>query len=152
MFGKKLNEYFQFERWILILIAVVFAARLVISLAGVPMTTTRWVSINVVLIIGMVFCAVAVHTKGFGSYKQLFGLLWIQTYFAHLLIALGILLGIVTGLDNAYTAPEVSGGTDGKTLFHAALHLIVGAILPVFPWLIGSVILFLTKKIKPAAN
>jgi hypothetical protein len=152
MFGKKFKDYVEFERWILILIAVVFVARLAISLAGAPMTTTRWVSVNIVLLIGMLFCAVTVHTRGFGGYKQLFGLLWIQTYFAHVLIASGIVLGILTGMENAYTAPEVSGGGDGKTLFHAMLHLLVGAVIPVFPWLIGSVILFVTKKASPQTS
>ena len=36
MFGKKGEEYVRFERWILILIVMVFALRLGLSLAGVP--------------------------------------------------------------------------------------------------------------------
>jgi hypothetical protein len=150
MLGKKFSEYFRFESWILILIAVVWAVRLGISLAGTSFTTTRWVSINIVLLIGLIYCAVAVHTSGFGSYKQLFGLLFIQTAFAHILIASAIVLGIVSGVTNAYTTPEVFGGNDGRSWIHVVAHLAAAVILPVITFLIGSVLLFATKRLKPA--
>jgi len=146
VFGKKLSEYIQFDRWILILIVVVFAIRLGMSLAGTSFTLTRWVSINIVLLLGLVYCSVAVHSSGFGSYKQLFGLLLVQWVPAHLLIASAIVLGIITGVDNAYTLPEVFGGSDGKNWFHVFAHTIGGFILSAIAWLIGSVILFVTKK------
>ena len=150
MFGKKLSEYVQFVRWILILVAVAFVIRLGLSMAGTSFTTTRWVSMNLVLLVGLIYCSVAVHTSGFGSYKQLFGLLLVQNVFSHVLIALGIVIGIVTGRENAFTVPEVSGGGNGATWIHAVVHLIAGFIVPVFAWLIGSVILFVTKKLKPS--
>lgn len=146
MFGKKLPEFIQFEKWILILIAVVFAIRLGLSLAGTSFMLTRWISINIVLLAALVYCSIAVHTTGFGSYKQLFGLLLVQWVLAHLLIAAAIVLGILTGVDNAFTAPEVSGGNDGKFWLHAVAHAIGGFIFTVFAWLIGSVILFVTRR------
>jgi steroid 5-alpha reductase family enzyme len=150
VFGKKLSDYIRFENWILILIAVVWAIRLGVSLAGTSFTTTRWVSINIVLLVGLIYCSVAVHTTGFGSYKQLFGLLLIQTVLAHFLIATGIIVGIVTGATNAYTTPEVFGGQNGASWFHVMAHVIVGPILSLISWLIGSAILFVTKKVKGA--
>src|SRR5215471_19931194 len=120
MFGKKLSEYIQFERWILILVAAAFVIRLVLPMAGTSIASTRWVSINIVLLVGLIYCSVAVHTSAFGSYKQLLGLLFVQTAFAHILIAGGIILGIVTGVGNAYTAPEVFGGGDGKSWIHVS--------------------------------
>ena len=146
MFGKKFSEYIRFDLWILILIAVVWAARLGISMAGTPFATTRFVSINIVLLLGLIYCSVAVHTTGFGSYKQLFGLLLILNVVAHVLIATGIIIGMVTGTTNAFTTPEVSGGTNGATLFHALLHVIVSPIAALMAWLVGSVILAVTKK------
>jgi hypothetical protein len=148
VFGKKLSDYIRFESWIIILIAIVWAIRLGISIAGTPFATTRWVSINIVLLIGIIFCSVAVHTTGFGSYKQLYGLLFVQNVTAHLLIAVGIVIGIVTGTPNAYTAPEVFGGSNGANWGHVAAHAIVGPIAALVGWLIGSVILFVTKKVK----
>jgi len=141
VFGKKFSEYVRFERWILILVAAAFVIRMVFS--------ARWASINLVLLAGLIYCSVAVHTTGFGSYKQLFGLLLLQNVFAHTLIALGIALAVVTGTDNIYTAPEFFGGSSGKTFVHSAMHLIAGFIVPVFAWLVGSVILFVTKKLNP---
>ncbi len=114
MFGKKFSEYVRFDRWILILIAVAFLIRLSISMAGTPVATARWVSINIVLLVGLLYCSVAVHTSGFGSYKQLFGLLLVQLAFAHFLVASAIAMGILTGTDNIYTAPEFFGGSDGR--------------------------------------
>ena len=70
MFGKKAEDYVRFERWILILIVMFFALRLGLSLAGVPNNETRWVSVNLVLLVGLVYCGVAVQTTGFGTYKH----------------------------------------------------------------------------------
>jgi hypothetical protein len=151
VFGKKFSEYVRFERWILILIGSAFIIRMAISAAGTPIDVARWVSINIVLLAGLVYCSVAVQTTGFGGYKQLFGLLLIQNVFAHTLIALGIALAVVTGTDNIYTAPEFFGGSSGRNLGHSAMHLIAGFIVPVFAWLVASVILFATKKLKPAS-
>src|SRR4030095_7248459 len=135
MFGKKFSEYVQFQRWILILIVAAFVSRLAIGLSGVPVPTARWVSINLVLLVGLVYCSIAVHTRRFGSYKQLLGLLFVQTAFAHLLIALGIALAIVTGIDNIYTAPEFFGGSSGKNWLHVLAHGIGALIIPLFAWL-----------------
>ena len=151
MFGKKWSEYIQFERWVLILIAAVWAVRLGLSLTGTSFTVVRWVSINIVLLVGLAYCSVAVHTSGFGSYKQLLALLFLQIAFAHLLIATAIVLGIVTGTGNAYTTPEVFGGSDGRTWTHVLAHASAAIILPFITWLIGSVILFASKRLKRSA-
>jgi hypothetical protein len=148
VFGKKFSDYIRFDLWILILIAIVWAIRLGVSVTGTPFATTRWVSINIVLLLGLIYCSVTVHTTGFGSYKQLFGLLLVLNVFAHILIATGIIIGMVTGTTNAFTTPEVSGGTNGATWFHALLHVIVSPIAALMAWLVGSVILAVTKKVK----
>jgi hypothetical protein len=43
MFEKKLSEYVRFESWVLILIVVVFLARLGLSLRGSSFEQIRWV-------------------------------------------------------------------------------------------------------------
>jgi len=169
MFGKKLEEYVRFERWILILIVVVFALRLGLSLAGVskaesPVMTrtgiptipkaTEWVSINLVLLVGILYCAIAVQTRGFGTYKHLFPLLLFQTTIAHWLIGMGIILGIVTGHNNVFTALEHCGvcGADGLKWGHAFGHIVVTPLLvSLLAWLPASGILFVTRKVRPGA-
>jgi hypothetical protein len=151
VFGKKLSEYIRFESWVLILIAVVWAVRLGISLAGTSFASTRWVSINIVSLLGLIWAAVAVQTSGFGSYKQLLGLYFFQAIVQHWLIALAILFAIVTGTQNVYTAPEVSGGGDGANWIHFVAHAVAAAlVIPFVMWLFGSIILFVTKRVKPA--
>src|SRR5262245_55672085 len=105
-------------------------------MTGIQIAQARWVSINLVLLIGLIYCSVAVHTSGFGSYKQLLGLMIVQNLFAHFLIAFGILVGIVTGRPNIYTAPEFSGGGNGANWFHILLHVVIaGPILSILAWL-----------------
>jgi hypothetical protein len=148
IFGKPLSEYVSFAKVILLLIVVVGVARLCLSLAGVENATVKWLSISVVSLVGLVYYSVRVHTSGFGSYKQLLALIVIQSVIAQAIIIAGIAIAIFTHRDNIFSAPEYSGGGDGKTWLHAGAHLVFGVIVGslVF-WLVGSVILFVTKKV-----
>ena len=66
------------------------------------------------------------------------------------IIIAGIVIAIFTGHDNIFSAPEYSGGGDGKTWLHAGAHLVLGTIVgPLVAWLVGSLILFITKKAAP---
>jgi hypothetical protein len=153
IFGKTLSEYVRFEKVILLLILVVGIARLALSLGGVPNSTARWVSITAVSFLGLVYVSITVHTRGFGSYKQLLPLVFIQTALAHLIVVGAIVLAIQTGKDNIFSAPEFSPAGNGKTWGHVVAHLIAGfVILPLLGWLIGSVLLFVTKKVAPQNN
>lgn len=166
MFGKKVKEYIRFERWILILIVVVFALRLSLSLAGVAHSghrdsvqlygsgTLEWISINLVLLVGILYCAIAVQTTGFGTYKHLFPLILFQAITAHGLIGMAIILGIVTGHNNIFTAPEHCGvcGADGLRWSHAFGHIVVvPPLVSLLSWLPASAILFVTRKVRPGA-
>jgi hypothetical protein len=160
MFGKSLSEYVAFQKPILILIAAVWALRLGLSLAGVPISGAQFVSVTVVLVLGALYYGWAVGQKGFGSFKQLYGLNLIQCVFSQTLVALAIVLATVTGQDNIYSIPEfyppaqgigVLGlplPPDGKNFGHAFEHIVVaGAIgFPIIGWLLGSVVLLATRK------
>jgi len=153
MFGKTVGQYLAFQKVILALIAVAFVVRLGLSLSGTPNETAKWISVTSVLLLGVVFYGVAVHTTGFGSYKQLYPLLLFQSLLGEGLVALAIVLAIVTGRDNIYTAPEYSGGGDGKNWTHVVAHLMVAAVsLPLISWAIASLVLFVTKKAAPRSG
>ena len=150
VFGKTLSQYLNFQRYILLLILAVGLGRLILSLAGVPNSATKWLSISVVTLLGLIYYAVRVHTTGFGSYKQLLPLSFIQSVVSQAIVIAGIAIAIFTHKDNVFSAPEYSGGTDGKTWLHAAAHLIVGLVIgPLAGWLIGSGLLFVVKKVSP---
>jgi hypothetical protein len=148
IFGKRLSEYVEFCKPFLILVAAVGIIRLALSLAGVPITTARWFSVTAVLWIGVLYYAIRVHSTGFGSYKQLLVIYVLQNLVAQAVIVSGILLGIFTGSDNIYTAPEYAFGSDGKTWIHAGAHLFLGTIAgSLIPWAMGSLILLIRKKL-----
>lgn len=150
IFGKSLSEYFRFQKVILWLIVIVGVGRLALSLAGVPNSTARWLSITAVIVVGAVYCAIKVHTTGFGSYKQLLPMLVIQGALSQLIVAASIVLAILTNRDNIFSAPEFSGGGDGKTWGHVGAHLLVGFVIaPLVFWLVGCLILLVLKRVAP---
>jgi hypothetical protein len=148
IFGKRISEYLAFQKGILWLIVIVALTRLGLSLAGMPNSSVKWLSVTTVGLLGLIYYAIRVHTTGFGSYKQLLPLLTIQNLLAHGIVAAVIVLAIFTGKDNIYTAPEYSGGGDGKTWLHAGAHLVFGVIASTLVgWLLASGIMFITKKL-----
>ena len=150
MFGKTLTQYLGFQKVVLVLIVLAFLVRLALSLAGTPNSVAKWISVTVVLLAGVVYYGVAVYTSGFGSYKQLYPLVLFQSLLGEGLVALAIVLAIITGTDNIYTAPEYSGGGDGKNWLHVLAHLVIAAvILPLVSWGISSLIMLVTKKVAP---
>ena len=150
MFGKSFSEYVSFEKVVLWIIAIVGLGRLALSLGGVSNSAARWLSISVVMLLGVAYVSIRVHTSGFGSYKQLLPLIWIQTALAQSIVAGSIVLSIITHKENIFSAPEFSGGADGKTWRHVVAHLAIGFLIgPLVLWLIGSLILWVTKKVAP---
>jgi hypothetical protein len=153
IFGKTASEYVAFSKSFLILIVVVGIVRLALSLGGVPNSTAKWFSITGVALIGVFYFAVRVHTSGFGSYKHLLPIYVLQGIAAQAVIIPAIVLAILTGTDNIFSAPEYSGGGDGKTWFHAGAHLVFGTVIgPLVTWLVGCVVMFATKKVVPGGK
>jgi hypothetical protein len=92
MFGKTVTEYLRFQKVVLALIVVAWIVRLTLSLAGTPNASAKWVSVTAVLLFGVLYYGVAVHTRGFGSYKQLYPLVLFQSLLGQGLVALAIVL------------------------------------------------------------
>ena len=149
VFGKKWSEYVAFEKPALILIAVVGILRLGLSLAGVSDAAAKWVSLTGLGVVLVIYYAVAVHTKGFGSYRQLLPLYFLQAVVANAIIIAGIAIAAMTGKVNIYAANEY-GGSLGAGV-HAAAHTAAMLIGPLISWIVGSIVLFVTKKVVKAA-
>ena len=153
IFNKRLSEYVAFARPFLILILVVGIARLALSLGGVPNSTGRWLSISVVVWIGVLYYSVRVHTAGFGSYKQLLPVLAVLNFTAQAIAIIAIAIAIFTGTDNIYSAPEYAFGSDGKTWTHLGAHLVIGTTVgTLFPWVFGCLVMVVTKKLTKGAH
>ena len=98
--------------------------------------------------IGGIYYAIRVHTSGFGTYKHLLPILVLQSIAAQLIIVPAIILAIFTGKNNIYSVPEYAFGSDGKTWLHVGAHLVFGTTVgPLIGWLVGCVIMFVTKKV-----
>jgi len=148
IFGKRFSEYVRFQQVILGLILVVGLAKLAMTLAGMPNSTTKWLSLTVLTLVGVFYYGVRVHTSGFGSYKQLLPLTFNQNVLAHAIVIVGIVIGIVTGHDNVFTAPEYSGGGEGKTWGHVGAHVLVGMIVAtLLGWLVASIVMWVTRRV-----
>ena len=150
IFGKPLAEYVAFAKLFLILIPLVGLLRLGLSLEGMPNSTVQWFSMTALGFIGMVYFAIRVHTTGFGSYKQLLVIVAMQNLMAQIVAIIGILLAIVTGVGNIFSAPEFSFGGQNPWL-HLAAHVFIGTTVgSLVPWAIGSLILAVTRKMSPS--
>jgi hypothetical protein len=146
IFGKRVSEYLEFQKVFLVLIAGVGLARLFLSVAGMPDTTVRWLSMNVVAWAGIFYYGVAVHTKGFGSYKQLLPLGFFQILVQQGIAVLGILLAIA-GVSNIYAAPEYSIRGQSQWV-HLLAHLTIGLVVPsLLTWGVSSLVLLVTKRL-----
>jgi len=148
IFGKSLSDYVKFEGGFLILVLVVGLARLALSLVGVPNSTAKFLSLTVLFLLGMIYYSVRVYTSGFGSYKQLLPVLALPVIIGTCIIIGGIVIAILTGKDNIFSAPEYSPGkVDGKTWGHAGAHVVAMIVVPLILWAVGSLIMFVTKKL-----
>lgn len=148
IFGRRLSEYASFAKVFLVLILIVGLARLALSLAGVSDAAARWVSITVVIWIGVVYFAIRVHRTGFGTYRHLLPIYFLQMLVAQLVIVPAIILAIATGRDNIFSIPEFAFGSDGKTWTHVLAHLFIGTTAgTLMGWLGGCLVMFVTRKV-----
>lgn len=147
MFGKTLWQYLGFQKALLGLTAAVGLARLGLSLAGWPDAAVAWLSMTAVSYAAAVYYGIAVHTRGFGGYKQLLPLALFQATLAHAIAVLGIRLAIA-GLPNIYAAPEFSGPvTPQSQWLHLLAHVTVGMLAyPLMLWAVASVVLLATRR------
>ena len=145
IFGKRVSDYVRFQRALLILTLVVGVLRLVLSLAGVPNSTARFLSMTVVLLASALFYGVRVHTTGFGSYRHLLPLLEIQWALATAIVIAAILISAASGTENIFSAPEYGGTLSVPA--HIGGHLLFGLVLgPLVTWAIASLVMLVTKK------
>lgn len=146
IFGKRLSEYVRFQRVILGLIVVIGLARLFLSLAGVSNDVVKFFSMTVVALAGVFYYGIRVPTTGFGGYKHLLPLLFIQSVVANTIAIAGILIARFTQHANVFTAPEFGGATRAR--WHILGHVGIGMILaPLVLWLVAALVMWVTKKV-----
>ena len=146
IFEKTLGDYLRFAAGVVALVVVVGVARLVLSMAGVPVSAAKFVSVTTMALLGVVYLGVRTHTSGFGSYRQLLPLMVITLGTASWVSGFAVVLAIVTGTDNIYSIPEYSGGGEGKTFFHAFAHFVIAPFVAgLIAWGLSCLVMFVTK-------
>ena len=151
VFGKKLSEYVAFQKVILAAVVAVGVLKLALSLAGVSDAATRWVSLTAVALVSVFYYGIAVHTKGFGSYRHLLPLMVIQGVVANSIVIVGILISAATGKANIFTADEYGGM--GNVPLHVGGHVIGGMVVgPLIGWAISSLVMLVAKKVRPTPS
>jgi len=151
VFGKSLSEYVRFQRVMLWLLLGVGLARLALSLAGLPNSTVRLASMTVVVLAGVFYCGIRVPQAGFGGYRHLLPLLYLQLVLANAIAILGIVLARF-GLPNIYAANEYGGNERAR--YHVLGHTVVAVIAPLVFWLVAALVMWVTKKVssRPAST
>jgi len=145
VFGKTLTDYVAFARVILIVTAVIGFIRLGLSVGGAPNNIAIWFSPNAVGFFGMFYFGIRTHTSGFGTYRHVLILLAIQILVSQSIIALGISITAVTGVENIFSVPEMSIGSNHWV--HAASHLAGGPTVgTIVQWIPASTVMFATKS------
>src|SRR5437763_14480718 len=138
MFGKPLSDYVRFSRLFLVLIAVTGLVRLALSLGAVPNSTVKWFSMTGLMWIAVVYYAIRVHKTGFGTYKHLLPVLAVLNVVFQAIAIAGILIAILTGNANVFSAPEYAFCGDGNTWSHPHAQVFIGNTLRTgLTWAIG---------------
>src|SRR3954469_3110430 len=148
IFGKSFGEYVKFAKVFLVLIPLAGITRLALSLSGEPNSGVKWISVTALVSIGTIYYAIRVHTTRFGSYKQLLAVCFLLNLSAQVVVVSGIILAIFTGTNNIFSSPEYAFGGDGRTWLHVGAHGLIGTTAgSLVPWLFGSVVLAITRKL-----
>jgi hypothetical protein len=148
IFGKPFSDYIAFCKPFLILIPLVGILRLALSLSGTPNSAARWFTMTALVWIAVIYYSIRVHTTGFGSYKQLLVICALLNLSTQVISIVGILIAIVTGTGNIFSSPEFS--FSASPWAHFASHVFIGSTAgSLVPWIIGSLILAITRKAKP---
>ena len=151
MFGKSFAEYVRFQSPVLIAMAIVGLLRLILSIAGLPDTMVRFLSVSAVGFAGIVYYGVRVRPSGFGSYRHLLALVFIQGLVANGVAVVGIGLAVM-GLPNIYDVPEFRGpfATPETTpLQHALAHMFVGTTVgALVGWGMSSIVMAIFGRSK----
>jgi hypothetical protein len=146
LFGKSLGEYVRFGAGLYTLIVVVAVLRFGFFQAGATVAQVKWLSLTVLAVAGAPYFGVMAHTRGFGGYKQLLGLLIVQQTIANGLVVLAIALGMLTHETNIYTRPEFAGPTT-RPIVHLIGHIVGGiGVFSLVLWGPAALTMMITRR------
>ncbi len=147
--GHGLRDHLRLLAPLFGLIAAVWALRMILDYAGVPLSVVRVFSVSLADALSMLLAVVLVHQKKFGSYSNLIFAVFLLNLWAQLLIVLAMAFSMLTGVQTIYNAPEFSAH---MTPWHHLLgHLTFGVgVTTLFGAAMTCLLLWLLRKVVSA--
>lgn len=149
--GQRFRDHVRFLLPLFGLLTAVWMVRLILGKFGVPHGALRFVSMTIAAPVCVMLAAVLIHIRRFGSYTNVVVSSLLINVWSELLIILAILISVVTGIENVFTAPEYSiQGDDALHLLHIYGHLTFGIGLgTVSGSAVGTLLLWLLRLLVP---
>ncbi len=147
-----LREHIGLLQPMFVLIAAVWALRLILAAARSPEWITRITSVTTSVAVAVLLAVLLIHFKRFGGYASVVVATLMFNLWAQALIAAAILFTQITGIENIYTAPEFSlPGAPSSHLKHIYAHMTfsvgIGTLVGV---MFGCLVLLLLRKLGPS--
>lgn len=145
--GRTLSEHLRLLKPFFWVLALVWALRYVVALAGGPTWLVRSFSLIFLAPILIAVMVLVVHIRRFGGYSNVIVATFLLTFFVHLLIASGILLTETMGIERVMR-PSVRHAP--PTLTHAIGHLTFGLGMgTILGAALASILLFVLRMVVP---
>jgi hypothetical protein len=131
-----------------IFITGVWMLRMILYVAGAPISVTRLVSVTVASGISILLAVLLIHYRRFGSYSDVVGASLFINIWAELLISAAILFTMFSGKTNVFSAPEYSGMR--SLADHLLGNLTFGIVIGTFnSAAVGCLLLWLLRTVVP---
>lgn len=133
-------------------IAAIWLLRMLLDAAGAPRWLVRTFSVSGASSLAIVLAVLLIHVRQFGSYSNVFVTSLFLVAWRELLVTLAIIISLISGIENIYTAPEFSApGEDPYHIRHIIGHLTFGiGAGTLLGGAMGCLLLWLLRKLVPA--
>ena len=143
-----IREYIRLLYLLFIFIAGVWMLRMILYLAGAPVSITRLFSVTVASGVSSLLAVLLIHYRRFGSYSNVVVASLSINIWAELLISVAILFTMFSGKMNVYSAPEYSGMR--SLAEHLLGNLTFGIVIGTFnSATVGCLLLWLLRTMVP---
>lgn len=131
-------------------IAVVWALRWALDAAGAPHGLVRVFSVTGAIPLAILIAVWLIHTRGFGSYPNVVVATLLLVIFGQMLIIIGVLFSVITGIENVFTHPDFSVPDDPYHVRHILGQLTFGiGAGTLFGVATGCLMLWLLRMLVP---
>ena len=145
--GRGLGDHLHLITPLCGLIAAVWALRMILAAAGVPLGLVKVFSVTVATPFTVLVAVMLIYVRRFGSYTNVALVAFLLSGWAQLLVVAAIAFTALTQRQNIYTAPEFSMNQFSLTQ-HILGHLTFGiGFGTIFGTLMGWLLLWMLRQL-----